>query len=167
MIKRPVTSYKNDIDNKLLTDLSCEDIMQINKWIKDNIRTSNSINERNSYSLKHVLEKDTRIYLTNNQFKDAMLLAGFNPVKEDEINWRFRVALVREINNNPNPFFKWLKKVPEGTKERDFAEDVLMDLDFPVFANHDIIKDYLEERNACYAVMDLFEELWENFEKGE
>lgn len=165
MTKRPVTTYKNDIDNKLLTDVSYEDVMQINKWIKDNIRTSNSINERNSYSLKHVLEKDTRIYLTNNQFKDAMLLAGFNPVKEDEINWRFRVALVREINNNPNPFFKWLKKVPEGTKERDFVEDVLMDFDFPVFANHDIIRSYLEERNACYAVIDLFEELWEKFEE--
>ena len=43
--------------------------------------------DHNSYELKHQIERELGIYLTNNQMKDAMLQEGFRPVKENEINW--------------------------------------------------------------------------------
>ena len=56
--------------------------------------------KHNSYALKHRIASDIRneqhieIYLTNNQFKHAMLLAGFMPVDKTKLNWDFRVKIV-------------------------------------------------------------------------
>lgn len=44
-----------------------------------------------SYGMKHTLEARTNIYLTNNQFKEAMLLCGFYPVETDKLNRNFYV----------------------------------------------------------------------------
>lgn len=44
-----------------------------------------------SYSLKHVLQKRTQIYLSNNQFKEAMLMNGFWPRDPKELNWIFYI----------------------------------------------------------------------------
>ena len=41
---------------------------------------------------KHMLERDTDIYMTNNQFKDAMLACGFLPVNERELNWHYCIS---------------------------------------------------------------------------
>ena len=45
-----------------------------------------------SYGLKHMLERDTDIYMTNNQFKDAMLACDFLPVNERELNWHYCIS---------------------------------------------------------------------------
>jgi len=45
-----------------------------------------------SYGLKHVFEKDTDIYLSNGQFKGAMLLAGFTPKNITDLNWQFYIS---------------------------------------------------------------------------
>ena len=45
-----------------------------------------------SYGLKHMLERDTDIYMTNNQFKDAMLACSFLPVNERELNWHYCIS---------------------------------------------------------------------------
>ena len=42
--------------------------------------------------MKHLLERDTKIYMTNNQFKDAMLLCGYEPVDERLLNWNYRIS---------------------------------------------------------------------------
>ena len=42
--------------------------------------------------IKHLLERDTGIYLTNNEFKDAMLQAGYEPVDPNELNWHYRIS---------------------------------------------------------------------------
>ena len=39
-----------------------------------------------------MLERDTDIYMTNNQFKDAMLACGFLPVNERELNWHYCIS---------------------------------------------------------------------------
>jgi len=45
-----------------------------------------------SYGLKHNLEEDIGIYLTNGQFKGAMLLADFKSQKADNFNWYFNLS---------------------------------------------------------------------------
>ena len=61
-------------------------------WIKTNIYPGKKVWEsRSSYGLKHDFEHKSRIYMTNNQFKEAMLLCGFKPVDETELNWYYRI----------------------------------------------------------------------------
>lgn len=48
--------------------------------------------DKTSYGLKHILEHDTGIYLTNNEFKDAMLICGYEPVNPQELNWTYCIS---------------------------------------------------------------------------
>lgn len=111
--------------------------------------------------MKHLLEHDTGIYLTNNEFKDAMLLAGYQPVNPNSLNWKHRIKLMREMNNNPCPFFHWAGKcekdaIPCG----DFVRDMLRDFECPVLAEHGILVRYLRHVDACSGAVEAFEELW-------
>ena len=45
-----------------------------------------------SYGLKQILEQDTGIYLTNGQFKGAMILSRFTSKNIDELNWYFNIS---------------------------------------------------------------------------
>jgi hypothetical protein len=46
-----------------------------------------------SYGLKHHFEdrEEGGFYLTNKQFKGAMLACGYKPIDENAINWSFRI----------------------------------------------------------------------------
>jgi len=165
MIKnnRPYSVENGSIDDALITDRSIEDIDMVMRWIKDNIRPSDKVlYGRTSYGLKHILEHDTKIYLTNNEFKDAMMFAGYLPVDENELNWRYHILLVKEINDNPSPFFKWVIKEYEGknSPQGDFASDMAGDFRFPMIAHYGVIKRYLNHIGACDGAMRAFEELW-------
>lgn len=164
---KPYTNENGHIDDALVTDLDTKSQASITEWIKSNIRPSQKVLQgRTSYGLKHVLERDTGIYLTNNQFKDAMLSAGYSPVNPNELNWRYRIVLTREINDNPSPFFKWAKQFQNEQSPRgDFAKDMLADFDFPKAADYKVIKRYLERISACVGAMDAFEELWRDYER--
>lgn len=48
--------------------------------------------DKSSYGLKHILEKDTGLYLTNNEFKDAMLMCGYEPINPNELNWYYQIS---------------------------------------------------------------------------
>ncbi len=62
-------------------------------WIRANVSPRETLlNGHTSYGMKHVLEHRTRIYMTNNQFKEAMLLCGFYPVTVDELNWHYCIS---------------------------------------------------------------------------
>ena len=90
MIKngRPYTNENGWEDGGLITDHGDEVKKAVDGWIGKNIRTAKKIlRGRTSYGMKHILEHDTGIYLTNNEFKDAMLLAGYSPVNPGELNW--------------------------------------------------------------------------------
>lgn len=163
---RAFTDENGYVDDGLITSHPADEVAVIGEWIRMNIRKGRNINSYSSYGLKHILEHDTHIYMTNNAFKDAMLLAGFKPVDANELNWRFRIVLLREENVNPNPFFNWLMKFDgEDSPEGDFAGDAKHDFEFPVFANHDIIFDYLESNHACDGAIEVFEELWKAYER--
>ena len=63
-------------------------------WIKTNLLPKRSVNRKHdSYSLKHLFEDSTLgFYITNGQFKGAMLECEFDPDVEDEKNWCFRIS---------------------------------------------------------------------------
>ncbi len=90
---RPYTNENGAFDIELITDLSKEEQEVVFDWIAKNIQPRKTENRRlSSYGLKHVLQRDTGIYITNNQFKDAMLLCGYTPVRVNELNWRYRIS---------------------------------------------------------------------------
>lgn len=95
MIKkgRPYSDENGFIDSALITDCLQEEIDTVCNWIKDNIYPRKTpLLDYTSYGIKHILENDTGIYLTNNQFKDAMLLCGYEPVDPDELNWSYCIS---------------------------------------------------------------------------
>lgn len=169
MIKngRPYTNENGTIDDELLTDHSESEIVKIGGWIRKNIRGSRTILKgHTSYGLKHILEHDTGIYMTNNEFKDAMLLAGYKPVDPDELNWIYRIRLLRDEKHNPSPFFTWAMKYDDvDCPEGDFVSDMQGDFEFPVFAEHSIILDYLDRNGACDDAISVFEKMWKAYER--
>jgi hypothetical protein len=61
-------------------------------WIARHVQPGR-LSSRTSYGVKHDFERDPAgFYITNGQFKGAMLVAGYNPCDQDvkhDINWRF------------------------------------------------------------------------------
>lgn len=90
---RPVEYIGASISNGLITDLPEDKQEKVFEWIKSKMIPRKTGNlKHSSYGLKHILEKDTGIYVSNNQFKDAMLQAGFKPVNPYELNWCFFIS---------------------------------------------------------------------------
>ena len=162
---RPYTNENGFVDSKLITDFNFNEITTVMEWIRKNIRPSDAIYPRTSYGLKHMLEDDTHLYLTNNQMKDALYLAGFKPVDPDELNWSFRICFPRELIYNPSPFVKWLREthLDEDTPYGDFTKDVVYDPYFPIFADHSVIREYFEDTPSSEWLLEIFEELWNEY----
>lgn len=75
-------------DEKHLSDLPTRIQDLVLDWVFWNFFPAQKLYpHQNSYSLKHVLQKRTQVYLTNNQFKEAMLINGFWPRDVKELNW--------------------------------------------------------------------------------
>ncbi len=90
---RPYSIENGSIDDALITDHSQEQIDIICNWIQENIYPRKTpLNSHTSYGIKHLLEANTGIYLTNNEFKDAMLLCGYEPVNPNELNWTYCIS---------------------------------------------------------------------------
>ena len=80
-------------DEALLTELSKEEQTQVLDWIEENIVPRKTAYEGvSSYGLKHIFTHDTGIYLTNNQFKHAMFIAGYEPVRPYMLNWHYCIS---------------------------------------------------------------------------
>lgn len=63
-------------------------------WIHDHIAPATRTYTRStSYGFKHMVENEIGYYITNNQFKDAMLLCGYQPVNANETNWMFKIKV--------------------------------------------------------------------------
>ena len=95
MIKngRPYSIENGSIDYALITDHPKEEINLVCEWIRSNfIRIKTPNYDKTSYGLKHILERDTGIYLTNNEFKDAMLMCEYEPVNPQELNWNYCIS---------------------------------------------------------------------------
>jgi len=61
-------------------------------WIEHAIQTSTKVDdEYSSYGLKHEYERETKLYVSHAQFKGAMLVAGYLPVKKGDQSWHFMI----------------------------------------------------------------------------
>lgn len=91
----PLRASSEDVfDDKLLTDEPAETVDTVLHWIVAHISPRKSVNSRHSsYGLKHILHAHTGIYLTNNQFKNAMLMSGYMPEDQFALNWYFRIKV--------------------------------------------------------------------------
>ncbi|MDP9476457.1 MAG: hypothetical protein M3R38_12375 [Actinomycetota bacterium] len=54
------------------------------------MKPAGKVGPSDSYTMKHDFETAGGFYVTNGQFKGAMLAAGYQPAKRGEQNWRFR-----------------------------------------------------------------------------
>jgi len=59
-------------------------------WIEHAISRAKKADDRSSYGLKHDFEREG-FYITNGQFKGAMLQAGYSPKDANELNWTFPI----------------------------------------------------------------------------
>lgn len=91
---RPYTVNSNgSIDNRLMTDEPLDVKHEVLKWITENIHPRKTPNlKHTSYGLKHIFQRDTKIYLTNNEFKDAMMICGYYPTNEHKLNWTYCIS---------------------------------------------------------------------------
>lgn len=169
MIKngRPYTNENGSVDDSLVTSHTDNEMNIIKQWIDDNILSSTEIlYSMNSYSLKHLLQHDTGIYLTNNEFKDAMLFAGYQPINPNDLNWKYCIVLKKTQNNNPSGFFIWAKKyIKENSPQGDFVRDMIQDFDFPIQEDYKIIEKYLERVVSCDSAKTAFRKLWREYIK--
>lgn len=150
MIKngRPYTNEHDSgfIDDELITLLSNEEIATVRKWISDHVKRSKKIYPNTSYGIKHLLESDTGIYLTNNQFKDAMLLEGYKPINPNELNWEYRISIIKNNTDDDN--------VNDNT---NFTLDYLIDKEKSIY--HELSED----KQRLLKMYDLLTDM----EKGE
>jgi hypothetical protein len=73
----------------------------LQSWIKRTLVPAARADLLTSYTWKHRFEgSDEGFYLTNGAFKGAMRAAGYQPTKKTarEINWRFKVKLIRKLS---------------------------------------------------------------------
>lgn len=84
----------NDNDRPAdIQSLGKDDILIAVNWCRDNFDQAKSFdNAHTSYGLKHVLESQLHLYLSNGQFKAAMLLAGFKEKSKEDLNWVFNIS---------------------------------------------------------------------------
>ena len=98
---RPYSIENGFVDDGLITDKPQEVQEEVYAWIRANIVPRKTPNRRHSsYGIKHILQGDSGIYLTNNEFKDAMMQCGFLPEDADELNWAYRIS-------EKSPAFDW------------------------------------------------------------
>ena len=94
------------VDDELLTDCTQEEQKVVLNWIRENfIPSEKHYRNITSYSLKHALEHSTGIYLTNNQFKDAMMMCGYNPVDCNWLNWEYCISKKSPALNLPTRYY--------------------------------------------------------------
>ena len=89
---KTVYSVETKEDTAHFCNLTKEEQEMVLTWLRYNVLPAKEpLYGHTSYGMKHTLETRTNIYLTNNQFKEAMLLCGFYPVETDMKNWNFYV----------------------------------------------------------------------------
>ena len=165
---RPYTNENGWEDKGLLSDKDPAVQETVLSWIKEHIRERRTVyRSRTSYGLKHDLQRDTNIYLTNNEFKDAMMQCGYLPVNPDELNWYYRIRFIKDPDKEPEPFYRWVAGTIEkdDSPEGDFARDVKEDETFPHANSRKTIAGYLAYRGACREAVAVFGSLWKQYAK--
>lgn len=120
--------------------LSDEEKDVLKDWIEGNVRrVKRVVHTHSSYGLKHDFSASERgFYVTNGEFKGAMLANGFDPVNKHDKNWLFKAKLVKDmptvpvlknnIGSKSISFNKWMLRQSYRDDEiGDFARDLKSD----------------------------------------
>lgn len=84
---------KDDRDANHLSDfdrLTPEEQVALRYWIGASIMLASNYDGTTSYGMKHDFEREG-FYITNGQFKGAMVLSGYTPKDFYVLNWTFKV----------------------------------------------------------------------------
>lgn len=104
----PVTVSGSDRDNFLINDLTeakkVEALDILREWFEPSTKTSL---RHTSYGMKHWLEDAISCYVSNNQFKDAMLTLGFEPSNYSELNWCFKIKPTKALKKYLEDGGRW------------------------------------------------------------
>lgn len=88
------------VDDGLITDLPENVQRAVYEWIETYLEPrARTDYTHTSYGLKHILQHKTGIYLTNNEFKDAMMQCGYMPSNPNEVNWNFQCHIDKKSAN--------------------------------------------------------------------
>ena len=78
-------------DPKEYDKLPQEEKQAVQYWISKAIKPATKEASSSSYGLKHDYEHESGIYISNAEFKGAMLAAGYAPNNESGQNWLFNI----------------------------------------------------------------------------
>lgn len=123
MIKngKPYTNENGYIDDELISDVPEKVQKIVMDWIANNIRPRKMpLFGHTSYGLKHYLDHDTGVYLTNNQFKDAMMQAGYEPINPNALNWEYCISRKSPVFCNKQNTVTKAKSFYSGKKIGDY-----------------------------------------------
>ena len=90
-----------DGDLHRLKELPQETQSVILAWIKTGFTLCENGLVCSSYLLKHRLHAETGIYVSDNQFKDAMLICGITPKNTSDFHWEYSLSRKSRILKNP------------------------------------------------------------------
>lgn len=102
--KEQLLRHQADPGNRLedYSRLTEEQKKVLGRWIERNFEVSRQAPKRTSYGYKHDFESDKEFggfYISNGQFKAAMLAGGYQAHPEDvraDVNWRFYAKFITE-----------------------------------------------------------------------
>ncbi|MBG9319425.1 hypothetical protein I4J37_06525 [Corynebacterium belfantii] len=87
---KPLIGAWSDSKDQSFLDLERSEQDRVLAWIRQSLKVPLKWRTHySSYYLKHLLQRNTGIYVSNGQFKDAMILAGFKPVNARQLNHRY------------------------------------------------------------------------------
>ena len=94
-MKNNVNKYYEDVLTQY-DELPEEATDALNWWIDTYISPAKTCTDwLNSYALKQVFEWTVNGYVSNDQFKAAMLEKGYTPIDLFELNWHFKIGRVK------------------------------------------------------------------------
>ena len=142
--KKPTNIHQKNVI-KELNEFSEEKIEILINWCWVNFYNRKTINKNyTSYGLKHIFEEARKgFYVTNAQFKAAMLEAGHKSNDESELNWNFKIS-----EKSPALIGNFKKKT-DIIKDLKYSEKILSEYqktfdDYP----DEISKKMLEEQKS-------------------
>ncbi len=116
----PLTSHSGNHPSDYET-LTQTERQVVRYWINHAVAHAKRINPHmTSYGLKHHFEHEG-FYVTNGQFKGAMLLAGYTPDDIQALNWCFPIRQqVKSIGVHPEQY-TWCSQYTLGRFDMEYA----------------------------------------------
>ena len=86
------------------SSINKKEIQLCKEWIKKWILPRKTINtDQGSYGLKHIVEKSSKIYISNGAFIKAAIELGYN-YKKNNLNAFFSISFVKAKKNNESGY---------------------------------------------------------------